>query len=82
MFYPQTGYEGLSVLRDEEEELALRRDCQEGMEATIKRLREIVAHASLSEFERQTLLYQLSHMLQHLRESVNLFVAENLLRTN
>lgn len=82
MFYPQTGYEGLSAWRSEEEDLALRQDCQEDMEATITRLRTIVIHAPMSEVERQIVLYQLTHILQHLRESVNLLLAEKQLRHN
>lgn len=82
MMYPQTGYEGWPTLSDEEEQLALRRDCLEDMEATIKRLREIVAQAPLTEAEQQVLFYQIKHIQHHLKESVNMAVADELLRTN
>ena len=82
MFYPQTGYEGWSVFPDEEVQLALHQDCLEQMETTIKRLRKIVAQISMPEVERQTILYQLSHILQHLRESVNLLVADKRQKKN
>lgn len=82
MFSPQTGYEGWSVFPEECNELALRQDCLDGMEAAIKRLRDIVATAPLLDLERQTLLYQLSHIQLHVRESVNMLVADIFLRKN
>ena len=82
MFSPQTGYDGWSVFPDEQQQLALQQDCLEQMEATIKRLRTIVVQALMPETERQTLLYQLSHIQQHLRESVNILVADTYQRAN
>lgn len=82
MSFPQTSHEGWAVFPDEQEQLALHQDCLEDMEATIQRLRAIVASTSLPEIERQALLYQLSHILLHLRESVNHLLADQLRRRN
>ena len=58
MFFPETDDEGWSASRNEDELLALREDCHERMEGTIKRLHALVAQAPLIEPERQLLLYQ------------------------
>jgi len=82
MFSPQRHAEGFEILRDEQLDLFLRQDCHERMAATLNYLREMVAHAPLPEGERQTLLSQLSHILHHLKESVDVLAAEALGRHN
>ena len=81
-FFRQTGYEGWLTFYPEEELLAVRQACHEEMEQALTRLYAIVAQASLGEEECQQLLYQMSHIQQHLREAINLLAADYLLRTN
>jgi hypothetical protein len=82
MFLPQQGPAAWPKLSDELTHLALEQDCLEQTLATIKRLREIVVAFPLAEHERQTLLYQLSHIRQHLEEAVNALVTNASSRTN
>lgn len=82
MVSPYTGFEGFEIARNEQIDLFLRQDCHERMEATINYLRNMVALVPLPEGERQTLLSQLSHILHHLKESVDVLTAEALGRNN
>jgi threonine aldolase len=82
MFSPETDDKRWPTFRDEEATLALREDYLERMEVTIKRLGDLIAQAQLLEAERQLLLYQLSHIQQHLRESLNMLLAKKLLSNN